>query len=98
MLNQPQSVEVLRALGDEVRLGMVRAVVQQGHAVSSCDIVSSCSSLTKLSQPTISHHFHKLVDAGVLLETKDGVAKTYKVNRALLRSLGINITTLSTRT
>lgn len=85
------SVKVLRALGDEVRLGMVRSIVYEKRPVSGCNIVSSCTSLTKLSQPAISHHFHKLVEAGVLIEAKDGVAKSYRLDRKLLKSLGINI-------
>lgn len=85
------TVTVLRALGDEIRLGMVKAVARERQPVSGCDIVSSCASLTKLSQPTISHHFHRLVGAGVLIEAKDGVAKSYTLNRKLLTSIGINI-------
>jgi len=88
------TVIVLRALGDEVRLGMVRALLHERKAVSGCDIVSSCASLTKLAQPTMSHHFHKLVEAGVLIEAKDGVAKSYQLNRPLLKSVGININKL----
>lgn len=90
-MKQDTTVAVLRALGDEIRLGMVRALAREHHTVSSCDIVSSCTSLTKLSQPTISHHFHKLVEAGVLVESKKGTAKRYRLDRALLKSVGINI-------
>ena len=93
-MTQDSTVAVLRALGDEVRLGMVRAIARDRHPVSGCDIVASCASFTKLSQPTMSHHFHKLVEAGVLIEAKDGVAKTYQLNRALLKSVGININKL----
>jgi DNA-binding transcriptional ArsR family regulator len=88
------SVTILRALGDDVRLGMAKAVASERHAVAGCDVVSSCTSLTKLAQPTISHHFHKLVEAGVLIESKDGVAKQYKLDRKLLKSVGIDINKL----
>lgn len=88
------SVTILRALGDDVRLGMVKAVAEQRRAVSGCDIVSSCTSLTKLAQPTISHHFHKLVEAGVLIEMKEGAAKQYQLDRKLLKSVGIDINKL----
>jgi DNA-binding transcriptional ArsR family regulator len=94
VMNHNTTVSILRALGDEVRLGMVRAFAHERRAISSCDIVSSCSSLTKLSQPTMSHHFHKLVEAGVLIESKDGVAKHYQLNRPLLKSVGIDINKL----
>lgn len=88
------SVTVLRALGDDVRLGMVKAIAHEKRAVSGCDIVSSCATLSRLAQPTVSHHFHKLVEAGVLTEGKDGVAKHYQLNRSLLRTLGIDINKL----
>lgn len=86
-----RTVTVLRALGDEIRLGMVRALAHERGSVSGCDIVGSCSSLTKLSQPTISHHFHKLVEAGILVEHKEGTTKQYQLDRALLKSVGIDI-------
>lgn len=94
VMKSDTSVTILRALGDDVRLGMVKAVAEQRRAVSGCDIVSSCTSLTKLAQPTISHHFHKLVEAGVLIETKEGVAKQYQLDRKRLKSIGIDINKL----
>jgi ArsR family transcriptional regulator, arsenate/arsenite/antimonite-responsive transcriptional repressor len=81
------SVRVLKALADPARLDMVRTLVANGGQ-SSCSLVSMYSSL---SQPAISHHFGKLVDAGVLTDHKDGVQKYYKVNFDLLASLGIDI-------
>ena len=89
-MQKDSTVIVLRALADEVRLGIVRELAKERRSVSSCDIVSSCASFTRLSQPTISHHFHKLVEAGVLIETKEGVAKWYQLDRKLLASAGIN--------
>lgn len=88
------TVSVLRALGDEVRLSMVRAIARERRPVSGCDIVSSCASLGKLSQPAASHHFQKLVEAGVFKERKAGVAKQYQLDRAVLKAAGINLRTL----
>ncbi len=88
------SVIVLRALGDNVRLSIVKALGRERHAISGCDIVNRCATLSKLAQPTISHHFHKLVEAGVLIEGKDGVAKHYRLDRQLLKTLGIDINKL----
>lgn len=93
-MTRDTTVTVLRALGDEIRLGMVRAIARERRPVSSCDVVGSCSSLTRLSQPTISHHFHKLVEAGVLVEHKDGTTKQYQIDRHLLASVGIDLTKL----
>ena len=39
----------------------------------------------------MSHHFKKLVDAGILLEKKSGIEKFYELNHQLLDSIGINV-------
>ena len=93
-MEQKQSVEILKALGDEVRLSIVKKLAASGEAVSSCDIVESCASFLSLSQPTMSHHFGKLVDAGVLLEKKQGTKKVYQLNSALLDSIGVDVSKL----
>jgi DNA-binding transcriptional ArsR family regulator len=85
------TVAVYKALGDEVRLGMVQKIAASSEPVASCTIVSSCSSLLKLAQPTVSHHFAKLVDAGVLEEEKVGTQKLYRVNTDVLRAAGVNV-------
>lgn len=79
-------LKIFKALADPTRLDMVRTLVA-GGGQSSCGKVSSCSSL---SQPAMSHHFGKLVEAGVLIEHKDGTQKYYQVNYDLLASAGIN--------
>lgn len=85
------TVAIYKALGDEVRLGMVKKIAASSVPVASCDVVSSCSSFLKLAQPTISHHFAKLVDAGVLTEEKEGTQKLYRVNMDVLRDAGIDV-------
>lgn len=85
------SIEIVRALADEVRLGMVRILARSPSPISGCNVVGSCESLGRLSQPAASHHFRKLVEAGVLVETKDGVAKSYRLDRDLLLSIGIDV-------
>ena len=86
-----QSVDVLKALADETRLGIVRKLVRENGTAKSCDI-RACESVTQLSQPAMSHHFAKLVDAGVLVEHKQGTEKVYTINRPLLADMGIDIT------
>ena len=88
------TVEILKALADETRLGLVRSLVGKGEPVTSCEVVTSCASFLALSQPAISHHFIKLVDAGVLREEKRGTQKAYALNRELLASVGIDATKL----
>jgi len=80
-------IKVLKALADSTRLEMVRSLVEHGGD-AACGQVSACS---PLSQPAKSHHFGKLVEAGVLLDHKDGVQKYYKINYPLLEDMGIDI-------
>ena len=84
-------VAVYRALGDEVRLGMVKKIATSSEPVASCTVVSSCASLLKLAQPTVSHHFAKLVAAGVLVEEKEGTQKLYRVDYDVLRAAGVDV-------
>ena len=85
------NVTIFKALADKTRLDIVRKLAKDSSATASCDIVSDCSSL---SQPAMSHHFNKLVDAGVLLEQKQGTEKIYELNMELLGSMGIDPTKL----
>lgn len=80
----------MKALADEIRLNIVRELASHTEPVPSCDIVKSCSTRTKLSQPAMSHHFSKLVDAGVLIEEKQGTQKLYRIDSTHLTSLGID--------
>jgi DNA-binding transcriptional ArsR family regulator len=88
------TTNILKALADDMRLSIVRNLAQHSEPVSSCTIVESCSTFLKLSQPAMSHHFNKLVDAGVITEKKVGKSKTYEVNTELLLSVGIDASKL----
>lgn len=90
-MSTEQTIEILKALADEVRLGMVKQIAASEKPVPSCDVVKSCETFTKLSQPALSHHFSKLTDAGVLLHEKSGTQNIYKLNKDLLTSVGIDI-------
>lgn len=81
---------ILKALGDETRLSAVRKLARSECGMSACDIVQSCASFLQLSQPAVSHHFKKLVAAGVLLERKFGTEKHYELNLPLLERVGID--------
>ena len=93
VITQEQRIEILKALADETRLSIIHKLIREGGAVASCDI-TACASVHALSQPAMSHHFSKLVDAGVVTETKQGTQKLYELNCDLLASAGINITNL----
>lgn len=81
---------VLRALGDDVRLGIVRKLVRENRKLRGEEIIS-CASVAAHSQPCMSYHFAKLVKAGVVLEEKQGTEKVYTLNVSHLRSLGIDV-------
>jgi ArsR family transcriptional regulator len=85
------NVNVFKALADPTRLDIVRSLVKKPHDTASCTEVSSCSSL---SQPAMSHHFKKLVDADVIIEHKQGTEKIYELNTNTLSAVGIDPTKL----
>lgn len=79
-------ITIFKALADPTRLDIVRKLASQKNC-ASCQEVSHISSL---SQPALSHHFTKLVEAGVVLEQKRGKQKFYELNTELLEAKGIN--------
>lgn len=85
-----QTAVVFKSLADETRLSIVRKLASDGCEVKGGEIINSCAEFHKLSQPAMSHHFSKLVAAGVLLERKVGVEKRYELNIELLNDIGIN--------
>lgn len=87
----PQSITILRALGDEIRLNVAKFVAAQRGPVSSCDVVYSCARRLEMSQPAMSHHFKKLVEAGVLSIEKRGTENYYRYNKSLCKQHGIDI-------
>lgn len=93
-MEQLQTVEILKALADDTRLSIVRRLASAGGPVTSCDIVCSCKSLENLSQPAASHHFGKLVKAGIVREQKQGTKKVYSLAYDTLASVGLDATKL----
>lgn len=67
---------LLKALADPTRLRLLSHVAAQG-----CDAVCVCSLTDDLgiSQPTVSHHMKKLVDAGLLTREQRGRWAHYSV-------------------
>lgn len=85
-----QSSQIFKALADDVRITIVRCLAASDHPVKSCDVVKSCSSISSLSQPAMSHHFKKLTDAGIVTVKKLGTENVYQLNRPSLIKAGIN--------
>lgn len=82
-------VKIFKALADPTRLELVRSLATCSTGQKSC---SDLSARTSLSQPAMSHHFNKLVQAGIVAEAKAGTAKIYKLNTELLNKIGIDLT------
>lgn len=78
--------KIFKALSDETRIAIVKELLPVAEM--------TCQDLMKrftLSQPTLSHHFNKLVDAGVLDSEKNGVLWIYRLRKSYLKTLGIDI-------
>jgi len=86
-MHTTDTTTILKALADQTRLDIVRTLVRDHDDTASCAEVSGCSSL---SQPAMSHHLKKLVDAGVISEKKHGTQKIYELNTEFLNSVGID--------
>lgn len=84
------TVTIFKSLADETRLSVVRELANTQYEVASSEIVGDCASALQLSQPTMSHHFKLLVQAGVLNERKVGTEKFYRLNRENLLRHGID--------
>lgn len=81
--------EIFKALSDKTRLDILRKIARKKEM--------SCKDLSKnfsLSQPTLSHHFNKLIDCGALLARKSSSAHYYSLNRKLFERMGIDVNKL----
>ncbi|MFT4245134.1 MAG: metalloregulator ArsR/SmtB family transcription factor [Micrococcaceae bacterium] len=85
---------VLKSLADDTRLDIIRKLARDKNEVTSNEIISGCGNALNLSQPTMSHHFNKLVSAKVVTARKQGATKYYQLNNELLESIGIDATKL----
>lgn len=86
-MNQSKELtKVFKSLADNTRIEILQHIVKEKEI--------SCQELMKrfpLSQPAMSHHFNKLVDAGVINNRRDGVLWFYTLNDKHLKLLGIDI-------
>lgn len=89
-----ETATILKSLADDTRLSIVRKLAQNHCEESSSSIVNECATALRLSQPTMSHHFARLTQSGVLIERKAGTEKYYQLNHALLTRIGIDPTKL----
>lgn len=74
---------VFKALADPHRVRIVNLLSNAPGAVCVCDLTPELG----LSQPTVSFHLKKLVQAGLLEREQRGVWAFYSVNREALGRL-----------
>ncbi len=75
---------LFKALGDPHRVRIVNLLATVRQAVCVCDLTEFLG----LSQPTVSHHMRKLVDAGLLTREQRGVWAYYSLRGDAIRRLG----------
>jgi ArsR family transcriptional regulator len=68
---------LFKALGDPARVRIVNLLAQNQESVCVCEITPAIG----LSQPTVSHHLKKLVQAGLLEREQRGVWAYYSLDR-----------------
>ena len=62
------TAEVFKALGDPARVRIVNVLANSHESVCICNLIEPLG----LSQPTVSHHMKKLVDAGLVEREQRG--------------------------
>jgi ArsR family transcriptional regulator, arsenate/arsenite/antimonite-responsive transcriptional repressor len=78
------TARVFKALADPHRVRVVNLLATRREAVCVCDLVA----MLGVSQPTVSFHMKKLVDAGLLEREQRGKWAYYSLRDDAVRSLG----------
>ena len=73
--NIDELVPVLKALGDPVRIRIVSYVANASEPTCICGMVDQFN----VSQPTLSHHLKKLVEAGILRREMRGTSAYFSL-------------------
>lgn len=77
------TASLFKALGDPQRVRVVNLLTNAGDAVCVCDITESLG----LSQPTVSFHLKKLVNAGLLQREQRGTWAYYSIDSDAMETL-----------
>jgi ArsR family transcriptional regulator len=77
------TAELFRALGDPARVRIVNLLATRDEPVCVCNLVEPLG----LSQPTVSHHMKKLVEAGLLEREQRGRWAYFSLRREAVRKL-----------
>jgi ArsR family transcriptional regulator len=82
-----KTLEIFKALADETRFEITNYLAKKKTA--SCKDISE--KFSNLSQPTMSHHFKVLAEAGILLVEKNSTERIYSLNIKNLKDSGISL-------
>jgi ArsR family transcriptional regulator, arsenate/arsenite/antimonite-responsive transcriptional repressor len=77
------TAELFRALADPARVRIVNVLATSGEPVCVCELIEPL----ELSQPTVSHHLKKLVDAGLLEREQRGKWAYFSLKRDAVEKL-----------
>jgi ArsR family transcriptional regulator, arsenate/arsenite/antimonite-responsive transcriptional repressor len=86
VLDQPEAVataELFKALADPARVRIVNVLATTDEPVCVCELVEPLD----LSQPTVSHHLKKLLDAGLLEREQRGKWAYFSLKRDAVEKL-----------
>lgn len=78
------TAKLFKALADPHRVRVVNLLAVSREPVCACDLIG----MLGLSQPTVSFHMKKLVDAGLLAREQRGVWAYYSFRDDAVRRLG----------
>ncbi len=78
------TAKLFKSLADPHRVRIVNLLAVSGEPVCVCDLTETLA----LSQPTVSFHMKKLVDAGLLDREQRGVWAFYSLREEAVRRLG----------
>ena len=80
------TAELFKALGDPARVRLVNLIARgEDGAVCMCDLIEPVG----LSQPTVSHHLKKLVDAGLVEREQRGKWAFFSLRRDAVEKLAV---------
>lgn len=77
------TAELFKALGDPARVRIVNVLATSGEPVCVCNLTEPLG----LSQPTVSHHMKKLLDAGLVEREQRGKWAYFSLEPAAIEKL-----------
>ena len=77
-----QVEKISKALADTTRLQILLDMKKRSGNIQCSEIMG----ITKLAQPSVSHHIKTLIEAGLIAAEKEGRNHSYYLNKALLKA------------